>query len=207
MRTHQFPTTSRRTVLRTSAILGGAGLGLGAYALHGSQPARAEVTSSFSLAAKEYAEDDAELYDVWVYGEGTWSFRTETTPDGWQLTLEVSPDGTDGSYEPIAQDSGGAISGEMASSYAVNGPLSSHSAWANGDFTADPESSVDFEVYVRVTFEVLAADGSIMASAEATDSGIFTVTNTAFNTSASFDGSGEFLVQVNSTDAEPTPSG
>lgn len=210
----QSHSISRRSAIKsTAAILGGTGLGLGAYTLAGSEPAAAAEVTIASISVPDFSlqDDDGEFASLWVRVTGSWAFssKTDTEPTGVRLDLAVSPPESNGAmnYDRIDRVEQPTSGFDNNDAYELLGEVTSHGSLPPSTFAApDPEQVTQTTVHVRVTFAVL--DGTaVMGEAVAEDTAVVTVENGQVALEVGVDGQGEFSVVQNSTDPTPTYSG
>lgn len=197
--------TNRRTTLRTAAAaLGVAGTGLGALAL-GTDRTRAAVTATLALDGTRYASATGDIFSPWIVCGGDWHFLIGQPASKWQVALQLSSDGVD--WQRVATD-GGPVDGQKASgAYRCKARVIDHDGFDAATFDAAIGEVNETTVYGRTIFRALDAADATIIEARAADSLTVGVENTTGEASAGLNSTGETLVQVNESDAEPTVTG
>lgn len=188
--------TGRRNVLRMAGILGGSGIGLGAYSLAASEPAAALEVTGWNVGSElvEIAPDE-QVLDVVGVADLSYEYAISHQPDAVEFTAEVS--NGDGEWyaldaqridDPPTEDSG---------SLSLSGSVLETAALSAENFAVDEGATISVTIHVAVTMTILR-NGSVVAVADKTDDGNVAVSKEELTASAALGGSGSWQVDVGS---------
>jgi len=189
---HTDGAVSRRQILvSTGAFLTGAGV----VAAAGSQPASGQVsTTELTIPDASYEGEDGSVSEVSLSVDGAYEY---SSPDATTLrwTLDVAPAGqTDwATIDQLQSDASGETG---AGSYSVSGSILDHPSMDSSTFSADAGETNTTDIEARVTFEVVASDGSVVVSETASGTGSVEVTNTTTAVEVSLTASGQLTVSM-----------
>lgn len=192
-RIHQL---DRRTVLKSAAGLFATGAGLAAY----SQRSQAQVTmGSLAIPDREVSDEDGEIYAPYLRVAGDWSYDTATTPDSWEVHLNLVAD--DGTRAQLDVTSGGLSATSDTGTYEVIGKVTDADFYSASDFTVATEGeSKTVTLDVLVLFFVRSGS-TILAKDRISDQPTITVTHA--KEAALVGGTGEIGAQHDETGTPP----
>lgn len=146
----------------TTAALGAAGLALG------TENARAQVSSEFSVPSQTFRPDDNELSAVWATAHGQWEFQgLDTDPDEWRVYLLADEPGNPGNYQAIDMTSGSVTNREATGDYALRGEITAASHYDSSTFDVSDGESVTVDIPLSVLFMVMDGGGDTLTEASA----------------------------------------
>lgn len=182
----------------------------GAYLLSGTDSARASVTvDGLGLADAEYESADGTPHAPWVVLTGEYAYQladADPNPAEYVVTLFAGSGDGEEAYLDLAR---GDVTGQSGSgTYEIAGDITRPDFYTAADFHApDPQTETHQMIPVRIKLEIRDDSGETLVATDASESVSITVRNTGttIQRSATVTGQGQVAMQVNETDAEPTP--
>lgn len=200
--THRF---SRRTVLRTSAVLAGSGLAIGSYALTATDRATAQVAiGNLDIPDAFFEDTDGQPAGVFVFVDGRYEFAVDSEPAAYRLYLFLRDTG--GGFHAIDTAETATVSREASGTFSLGGDILDTDAYGASDFQAPgPGQSKTIHVPLGVLIQVLDAEGTVLADGETTRAVKIGVTEKGL--SAEVGAEGSVVFQPDAEDPTPTAPG
>jgi len=189
-----FNPTTQNVVSKRKLIATGATLAVGGGTIATLASRRTRAAVSLSINDDSYEGTDGSVSEVSLSVDGAYEYSSPgATTLRW--TLDVAPAGqTDwATIDQLQSDASGETG---AGSYSVSGSILDHPSMDSSTFSADAGETNTTDIEARVTFEVVASDGSVVVSETASGTGSVEVTNTTTATQVSLTASGQLTVSM-----------